>query len=83
MMHRKESYERALERRTDLARPTLNDDAKLFLAALRKQRKSVGNGFFRELLGWSEQRYTRVREFLIEQEKVVRGRGRGGSITAA
>ena len=66
-----------------MPRPTLNEDAKLFLSALRKQRKSVGNGFFREHLGWSEQRYTRVREFLIEAEKVVRGRGRGGSIAAA
>jgi hypothetical protein len=65
-----------------LARPTLNQDAKLFLAALRKQGKSVGNGFFREHLGWSEQRYARVREFLIEAEKVVRGRGRGGSVAA-
>jgi hypothetical protein len=70
-------------RRLALPRPTLTQDAKLFLAALRKQRKSVGNGFFRAHLGWSEPRYLRVREFLIESEKVVRGRGRGGSISPA
>ena len=66
-----------------MARPTLSQDAKIFLAALRKQGKSVGNGFFREHLGWSEQRYLRVRDVLIEAEKIVRGRGRGGSITPA
>ncbi len=63
-----------------MARPTVDADLKTFLTALRKLQARVGNGFFRDHLGWNETRYVKVREILIEQGKVARGRGRGGSI---
>jgi len=63
-----------------MARPTIEQDSKTFIAALRKIGERVGNGFFREHLGWTDTRYTRVREALIESGKVERGRGRGGSV---
>ena len=63
-----------------MARPSVSDDSKLFLSTLRKLRARVGNGFFRAHLGWAEARYWRAHEFLIEQGKISRGRGRGGSV---
>jgi hypothetical protein len=66
-----------------MARPTLNEDAKTFISALRKQRKPVGNLSFRDQLGWRDERYTRAKEYLIEAGKVARGRGRGGSVAIA
>ncbi len=66
-----------------MARPKLAEDEKTFVATLRKLRVRVGNGYFREHLGWSEERYLRVREHLLEKGKVAKGRGRGGSIGIA
>ena len=66
-----------------MARPSLDADAKTFLTELRRLRTRVGNGFFRDLLGWREDRYWRTHEFLIERGKINRGRGRGGSIEIA
>ena len=63
-----------------MARPSLNDDAKMFMATLRKIRERVGNGFLRDTLGWREERYWRVHETLLGKGKIVRGRGRGGSV---
>jgi type I restriction enzyme M protein len=66
-----------------MARPSLNDDAKTYFAALRKNRAAIGNLSFREQLGWREERYERAKEFLIESGKIIRGRGRGGSVSIA
>lgn len=63
-----------------MAKPTLNDDAKVFVATLRKLRDRVGNGHLRETLGWREERYWRVHGILLEKGKIIRGRGRGGSV---
>lgn len=63
-----------------MAKPSISDDAKLFVSALRKARMRVGNGFLRAQLGWREERYWRVHEFLLEKGRIVRGRGRGGSV---
>lgn len=69
-----------LEKRYILAKPSISDDAKVFMATLRKLRERVGNGFLRHSLGWREERYWRVHESLLERGKIVRGRGRGGSV---
>ncbi len=61
----------------------MTDDAKVFMATLRKLRERVGNGFLRQSLGWREERYWRVHEVLLEKGKIVRGRGRGGSVGVA
>lgn len=63
-----------------MAKPSINDDAKVFLSTLRKIRERVGNGFLRGTLGWREERYWRVHELLLDRGKIVRGRGRGGSV---
>ena len=63
-----------------MARPTFEADCKTFVSNLRKLRARVGNGYFRDALGWTESRYTRVKEALVEEGRVLRGRGRGGSI---
>jgi hypothetical protein len=66
-----------------MARPSVNDDAKTFLAALRKLKATVGNGFLRAQLDWRDERYWKAHSFLLEKGRIVRGRGRGGSVTAA
>ena len=63
-----------------LARPAINDDAKIMLSTLRKLRERLGNGALRKQLGWTEARYWRSHEFLLEKGKIVKGRGRGGSV---
>lgn len=66
-----------------MARPTIDDDAKAFLATLRKLKSSVGNGFLRTQLGWGDQRYWKAHSFLLAKGRIVRGRGRGGSVAVA
>jgi hypothetical protein len=65
-----------------MARPTLKQDAKTFLVTLRRS-KSLGNMALRDTLGWSEERYWKVHSALIEDGKVEKGRGRGGSVHLA
>lgn len=65
-----------------MARPSTNDDAKVFLSTLKRCKATVGNGFLRTKLNWSEDRYWKAHSLLLEKGRIVRGRGRGGSITA-
>ncbi len=66
-----------------MARATLADDEKTFVTTLRKLRTRLGNQAFRTYLGWSESRYLKVKETLVEKGRVIKGRGRGGSIGIA
>ena len=65
-----------------MARPTLGEDSKKFLSALRRV-DSIGNARLRESLGWNESRYWKVHAELFEKGKIVKGRGRGGSVARA
>lgn len=65
-----------------MARPSLSEDCKAFLSQLRRN-DSVGNSALRKTLGWNETRYWKVHAHLIESDKIVKGRGRGGSVTKA
>jgi type I restriction enzyme M protein len=51
-----------------------------FLAALREKGGSAGNGRLQAELGWQDGTYAAVRDELLEEGLVVRGRGRGGSV---
>jgi type I restriction enzyme M protein len=64
-----------------MSRPTINDDRKKFLSALG--RTTVGNGALRKELGWNETRYWKVHSSLLEDARIIRGRGRGGSVARA
>ena len=64
-----------------MARPSIEQDSKTFIAALLELGSSAGNGALRYALGWSETRYWKVHASLIEAEKIVKGRGRGGSVS--
>jgi hypothetical protein len=66
-----------------MARPSINEDAKALLTALRKLKSTVGNGFLRTHLNWRDDRYWKAHSFLLEKGRIVRGRGRGGSVTVA
>lgn len=62
-----------------MARPTIADDMKTFLSAVPRQ-ESIGNLSLKTELGWSETRYWRVHGALVEKGRILRGRGRGGSV---
>ncbi len=66
-----------------MARPTLIDDRKMFLTRLRRIKSSVGNMALRTELGWNENRYWKVHSSLAEEGRILKGRGRGGSVQAA
>ena len=66
-----------------MARPSVTEDRRTFLSALKRLKASVGNKSFREQLGWKEDRYWRVHAILLEAGLIERGRGRGGSVAAA
>ena len=62
-----------------MSRPSLADDMKTFLSAVPR-REAVGNIALRTELGWTDARYWRVHETLLENGRILRGRGRGGSV---
>ena len=64
-------------------RPTLKDDGKVFIKAVRRRRGSAGNVSLRAELGWKEPRYWRVHGILVEAGKIARGRGYGGTVHIA
>ena len=66
-----------------MARPTITQDSKTFLVTLRKLGSTAGNGALRTTLGWNETRYWKVHSNLFESAKIVKGRGRGGSVALA
>jgi type I restriction enzyme M protein len=66
-----------------MARPDIKQDSKAFVATLRKLGASAGNGALRGALGWSDTRYWKVHANLVEAGRVVKGRGRGGSVAIA
>jgi type I restriction enzyme M protein len=66
-----------------MARPSVTEDRRAFLNSLRRIGSTIGNKSFREHLGWKEDRYWRVHALLLEAGLIERGRGRGGSVTAA
>jgi type I restriction enzyme M protein len=66
-----------------MARPTLHEDCKTFLSQLRRLRTSAGNLALRTQLGWNEARYWKAHSSLAEEGRIVKGRGRGGSVQVA
>lgn len=54
-----------------------------FLEVLAALGGSAGNGKLQAELGWQDGTYARVRAALLEEGRIVKGRGRGGSVTLA
>ncbi|MEC5293637.1 class I SAM-dependent DNA methyltransferase [Aurantimonas sp. C2-6-R+9] len=63
-----------------MARQVLKDK---FVDILKELGGSAGNGLLRETLGWSEDTYFAVKAELMDENVVVPGRGRGGSVSFA
>jgi hypothetical protein len=57
-----------------------NNRLEEFMAALKEAGGSSGNGALRQRLGWEEDIYWKAQGRLIEQGRLVPGRGRGGSV---
>ncbi len=59
------------------------DDRQAFLRQLPADGTGIGNGALRGALGWRENRYEQVREALLDEGVIAKGRGRGGSLRLA
>ncbi len=57
-----------------------DQDCERFLAALSDLGGKSGNLSLREHLGWDEEQYAVVKDQLIAQDRIVLGKGRGGSV---
>jgi len=55
-------------------------DPDVLLTHVPTDGSTIGNQRLREALGWKETRYTRVRDDLVEQGALEKGRGRGGTV---
>lgn len=62
---------------------SLEKQAERFIATLAELDGSAGNQRLRAELGWSDGTYDRVKAHLIDEGRVVPGRGRGGSVAIA
>ncbi len=58
-----------------------NADKDKFLRELEKLGQSSGNKALREILEWADDRYWRVRNQLVDENVIEKGRGYGGSVT--
>lgn len=59
---------------------SLETQAQRFIETLEALGGSAGNGKLSAQLGWADSTYQRVKAHLIEDGKIVPGRGRGGSV---
>jgi hypothetical protein len=59
----------------------------MFLDALKKlsggEQKLISNSAVREEIGWDDRRYTRIKRQLVDENKLIVGRGYGGSVGLA
>lgn len=62
---------------------SLETQAERFIQTLESLGGSAGNGKLGSELGWADSTYARVKAHLIEQGRIVPGRGRGGSVSIA
>ena len=59
------------------------EQAKRFINTLIELGGSAGNGSLSAELGWADSTYQRIKARLIEEGRIVPGRGRGGSVALA
>ena len=59
------------------------EQAKRFINTLKELGGSAGNGSLSAELGWADSTYQRIKSRLIEEGRIVPGRGRGGSVALA
>lgn len=62
---------------------SLEKQAQRLIEVLEALGGSAGNGKLSGALGWADSTYQRVKAHLIEQGRLVPGRGRGGSVAIA
>lgn len=62
---------------------TLESQAERFIETLTALEGKAGNQRLLGELGWAESTYQRVKGRLIEEGRIVSGRGRGGSVVLA
>jgi len=58
-----------------------DQDCEELIAALSNLEGHSGNQSLRKILGWDETKYSAVKDRLIAQNRILPGRGRGGSVS--
>lgn len=61
----------------------IEEKTERFIHTLQALGGSAGNQRLREALQWQESTYDSIKQQLIEQQRIVPGRGRGGSVALA
>jgi len=56
------------------------NEEKEFLEHIPKDGSTIGNSVLQRALGWNEERYYAVRDRLLDEGVLARGRGRGGTV---
>jgi len=64
-----------------MSRPSVEDDKIHFVECLERLGGSAGNVTLRTQLNWEDDRYWRTHSLLLDEGRIVRGRGKGGSVT--
>jgi hypothetical protein len=65
----------------EMGRPSVDSDKELFLSTLEGLGKTAGNVTLREKLHWGDDRYWRTHSALLDEGTIVRGKGKGGSVS--
>jgi hypothetical protein len=61
--------------------PVSEEQIQAFICALQSLGGSAGNGTLRRTLGWDEAAYNGVKERLFASGRLLKGRGKGGSVS--
>ncbi|VVE10242.1 putative type I restriction enzymeP M protein [Pandoraea communis] len=64
----------------DIEVTSIEQKIERFISTLETMGGSAGNQRLREALGWQESTYDRIKRQLLEESRIVSGRGRGGSV---
>lgn len=64
----------------DIEVTSIEQKIERFISMLEAMGSSAGNQRLREALGWPEATYDSVKQQLLADNRIVTGRGRGGSV---
>ncbi|MBW0434909.1 hypothetical protein HGB47_14920 [Leptospira yasudae] len=55
-------------------------DTQIFLDSIPENGDPIGNKSLLSFLGWDEEKFWRIRQSLLDEGKIIKGKGKGGSV---